>query len=566
MTHRFTVRRTIAAPLERAMASAQSQTIGKFYLLSAVLTGAALLNAIAAPVASAQATFAPIGTPSADSTNLEPEASPLAQVTSVSQLSDVKPTDWAFQALQSLVERYGCIAGYPDKTYRGNRALTRYEFAAGLNACLDRVNELIAASTANLAKKEDLATLQKLQEQFAKELAVLRGRVDALDGKVKTLEKQQFSTTTKLFGETVIAVAGVPVGKNVNKNTVLGYRTRLNLDSSFTGKDLLRTRLQASNLDAFSNTATFAPEGDLRFAGTSDGKVLIDALLYQFPLGEKTTITVEANAGAPDDFADTLNPYLDGDGGSGALTQFGTRSPLYYIVSGTGIGIKHEFSDKLALSLGYLVGAGANDPASKQGLFNGQHSAIAQLTFKPSDSLGLGLVYVNAYNQDFSAGGGVGSINANVGNAGSPFTSNSLGALASFKVSPQLLINGNIGYTNARLLKAPGFDSLGNAVNVKGNARVWNWSVGLAFPDLGSKGSLGGLIVGMEPRLTSVSGSLQSALSKDSATSLHVEGFYQYRLNDNVAITPGLVWLTNYDHTQGNGSTVIGAIRTTFTF
>jgi len=57
-----------------------------------------------------------------------------AQVTSVSQFSDVQPTDWAFQALQSLVERYGCIAGYPNGTYRGNRALTRYEFAAGLNA------------------------------------------------------------------------------------------------------------------------------------------------------------------------------------------------------------------------------------------------------------------------------------------------------------------------------------------------------------------------------------------------------------------------------------------------
>ena len=60
---------------------------------------------------------------------------PLAQVNSVSQLSDVQPTDWAFQALQSLVERYGCIADYPDGTYRGNRATGRYEFAAGLNSC-----------------------------------------------------------------------------------------------------------------------------------------------------------------------------------------------------------------------------------------------------------------------------------------------------------------------------------------------------------------------------------------------------------------------------------------------
>jgi len=78
--------------------------------------------------------------------------------------------------LQSLVERYGCIAGYPDSTYRGNRALTRYEFAAGLNACLDRVNELIAAATSEVVTREDLATLQRLQEEFAAELATLRGR------------------------------------------------------------------------------------------------------------------------------------------------------------------------------------------------------------------------------------------------------------------------------------------------------------------------------------------------------------------------------------------------------
>ena len=132
-----------------------------------------------------------------------PETAPaigMRQVTSVSQLSDVRPTDWAFQALQSLVERYGCIAGYPDKTYRGNQALTRYEFAAGLNSCLDRVNELIASSTADLVKKEDLAVLQRLQEQFAAELATLRGRVAVLETRSATLQKQQFSTTTKLNG------------------------------------------------------------------------------------------------------------------------------------------------------------------------------------------------------------------------------------------------------------------------------------------------------------------------------------------------------------------------------
>ncbi len=131
----------------------------------------------------------------------------MSQVTSVSQLSDVQPTDWAFQALQSLVERYGCIAGYPDRTYRGNRAISRYEFAAGLNACMDRVNELIAAATEDLATKEDLATLQRLQEEFAAELATLRGRVDALEVRTATLQEQQFSTTTKLVGEVAFALS-----------------------------------------------------------------------------------------------------------------------------------------------------------------------------------------------------------------------------------------------------------------------------------------------------------------------------------------------------------------------
>ncbi|MCP5990518.1 iron uptake porin, partial [Klebsiella pneumoniae] len=78
-----------------------------------------------------------------------PDGITSGQITSVNELSDVKPTDWAYQALQSLVERYGCIVGYPDRTFRGARPLSRYEFAAGLNACLDKVIEFAAS-------KEDL--------------------------------------------------------------------------------------------------------------------------------------------------------------------------------------------------------------------------------------------------------------------------------------------------------------------------------------------------------------------------------------------------------------------------
>lgn len=201
--------------------------------LAPVLLGAATFSAaastpvVSAPVASAPATETPVTSPNPvlerveDYRNQNPAlsnplyrpAEALKQVTSVSQLTDVRPTDWAFQALQSLVERYGCIVGYPDQTYRGNRALSRYEFAAGLNACLDRVNELIQAGVSDLAKKEDLATLQRLQEEFAAEIAALRGEVGALEARTATLEKQQFSTTVKLSGEIIFRLSDVSRGR-----------------------------------------------------------------------------------------------------------------------------------------------------------------------------------------------------------------------------------------------------------------------------------------------------------------------------------------------------------------
>ncbi|OYE02128.1 iron uptake porin [Nostoc sp. 'Peltigera membranacea cyanobiont' 232] len=499
-----------------------------------------------------------LANPDIKAENIAPDRA-MAQVTSVSQFSDVQPTDWAFQALQSLVERYGCIAGYPNSTYRGNRALTRYEFAAGLNACLDRVNELIATATGDLVKKEDLATLQKLQADFSAELTTLRGRVDAVEAKSAELETHQFSTTTKLNGEVVIAIADVVSGntvngQKVNQNAVLADRVRLNLDTSFTGKDLLRTRLQATNLDPFSQTATFTPEGDFRFAGGNNSNgVVIDALLYQFPLGSKTGITLEANAGAIDDFTNTVNPYLDGDGGSGALSHFGTRNPIYYLANGAGIGIKHEFSDKLELSLGYLANDAAN-PQLGSGLFNGAYGAMAQLTVKPSNQITLGLTYLNAYKNTFFANGSGGSNNANdiLENA----SSNSYGIEASFQPSSKFVIGGWAGLTKARVLSV-----------TPGDADIWNYAVTLAFPDLGKTGNIAGIIVGMEPRVTSVSSSLSNAgINKDPDTSYHIEGFYQYKLSDNISITPGVIWLTAPDHNNQNDDIVIGTVRTTFTF
>ncbi|MBM0743523.1 iron uptake porin [Phormidium sp. CLA17] len=506
----------------------------------------------------------------------------LEQVTSVAQLTDVRPTDWAFQALQSLVERYGCIVGYPDKTFRGNRALTRYEFAAGLNACLDKIQELIAAATADFVKKEDLEIVKKLQEEFAAELSALRGRVEGLEVRTATLEKQQFSTTTKISGEVVFGVVSAftgqdAIGRDIPRTTIVGNRVRLDFDTTFTGADLLRTRLQATSLNALSGASTFTPEGDLRFAGAAfdndnNNSVGIDALLYQFPVGEKLTVVLEANAGAIDDFTDTINPFLDGDGGIGALTQFGTRNPIYYLLNGTGIGLQYQLNDFIEISAGYLAND-ASSPSQGGGLFNGPYGAIAQLTLRPSEQFTVGLTYIHAYNTDFTANGSTGSNRANLRSTLAnnpllldPFTgldiptsSNAYGAGASFQFSPKFVINGSVGYTKTRTLATRG-------LLPRGDIDIWNWAVGLAFPDLLKDGSVGGIIVGMEPRVSGVSSGLRAAIGRDPSTSIHVEAFYQYRVNDNISITPGVVWLTAPDHNERNQDVVIGTVRTTFTF
>jgi len=480
-----------------------------------------------------------------------PTVAALDQVTSVTQLSDVQPTDWAFQALQSLVEKYGCIVGYPDGTFRGQRAMTRYEFAAGLNACLDRINELIAAATADLATKEDLATLQRLMEEFAAELAMIRGRVENLEGRVALLEGSQFSTTTKLQGEAVFGIADAWGGGNLNiddNQTVFQNRVRLAFVTSFTGKDALYTRLDAGNARFFDNL----DQGAFTYSFDSDNDIVLGWLAYYFPIGEKIQVYLPAAYPLWADFVPTISPYFDGfTSGTQAISSFAESSPIYKIglAAGGGIGFNYSLSEKVTFSAGYFGGNSFN-PAPKNGLFNGEYSLLTQLTFKPSDAFQIGLTYGHAYFNGLAGDRsdnvifdlGVGTANAQDPGFGTAVT-NSYGIQASYKVSPRFAINAYGGYTNVQQTGGPG------------DAEIWYYALGLAFPDLGKEGNLGGLLVGAEPYVGGV-----------DDTALHIEGFYKFQLNDNISITPGLIVITAPYGNKDNDTAVVGVVRTTFTF
>ncbi len=525
---------------------------------------------------------------------------PLAQVTSVSQLSDVQPTDWAFLALQSLVERYGCIAGYPDSTYRGNRALTRYEFAAGLNACLDRVNELIAAATSELVTREDLATLQRLQEEFSAELATLRGRVDSLEAQTAELETNQFSTTTKLNGEVIVAVSDAfgddravssnpttiggptPVAGSLGDldvNTTLSDRVRLNFDTSFFGTDTLKTRFVAANTTPFGRTLTPGAAGDtgtnmtrLGFdENTENNDIIIERLWYRFALGPNASVKLAAVDTFFEDNLFTFNPQL-APSGTGSISRFGRFNPIYRLgvnnadatrVGGAGLTFNYNFSKALGVSLGYLApSTSASNPNSGFALFNGSYASIGQLSFRPSDVFSLGLTYAHSYNAPANGiviSGVTGSVFANQPFGNVATSSDQYGVEASFRLTPAVTISGWGGLTYATAEDGPG------AVNRGDSATMFNWAATLALQDFVKEGSVLGLVFGQPPKVTSNSFGIGSERT-DADTSYHVEGFYRYRLTDNIDITPGVIVILNPEHNSDNDDIYVGTIRTTFTF
>ena len=484
----------------------------------------------------------------------EGQTNSIEQVTNVNQLRDVSPTDWAYEALRSLVDRYGCIVGYPNQTYRGSRALSRYEFAAGLNACLNQIERLIASSEAIL--REDIDTLNRLVQEFEAELATLGGRVDNLESRVAFLEDHQFSTTTKLEGEVVFGLAQ-EFNRDDNQ-VVFQDRVRLNFVSSFTGRDALYTRLDAGNATAFDNI----DQGAFTYSFDNGNNVEIGWLAYYFPIGEKIQVYLPAAFPLWVDFVPSVSPYFDSfTGATGSLSSFGESSPIYKIglASGGGIGANFDVMETLTLSAGYF-GGNSFDPSEGNGLFNGEYSALGQITWTPNDKLQLAATYVRGYfpgigDRDNQAiyDLGVGTENARNPYEDGAATTNSFGVEGSYQITDKIAINAFGMFTDA---DQPGDDD--------SDTDIWSYGLGLAFPDLGKEGNLGGIIVGAEPYVGGCDGAACTTGGDDVA--LHIEGFYKYQLNDNISVTPGIIYLTAPLGDSDEDAGIIGSIRTTFTF
>lgn len=518
------------------------------------------------------------------------------QVTSVSQLSDVQPTDWAFSALQSLIERYGCIAGYPDGTFRGNRALTRYEFAAGLNACLDQINQLITASTTNFVTKQDLVALQRLEEEFAAEIATLRGQVDILEARTAELEANQFSTTTKLSALTGFNLVGANAASGVkveridpedpfssaqrdangkptvtevrnDPNTTMSYFTVISFLTSFTGDDSLVTSLAVGNGDSAANAFSSAglyntfgvPSFDITTSAGNNKLALLESY-YSFPVNNSLELTVGPRLLWLSYFDTNAFTSIFGKG-AGSYNSFGTTL-MNDLGRGAGAVAKWKFNDKLKLHLGYMANVpGASQP--NRGLFGSTRSFTAELTYSPSKNANIRLIYDRTRilpNDDgqISTRPIKGVADDGFGGKLEDAAANSFGLNFDWRLAANFGIFGRYTYSNTRL-NPKASEMKDESVNAQ------SFQFGLGFPDLGKEGAIGALSFVVPFDVLSGRRFLVAG-GGDGGTQYDIEASYYFPMTDNVAIVPSFYLIVNPNNFSSNPTIYVGSMRMQFEF
>lgn len=501
-------------------------------------------------------------------------SSSMNQVNSVTEFSDVSPRHWAYGALQSLVERYNCIEGFPDGTFRGDSTLTRYEFAAALNACLIAVENIASTGGGGDVSSEDLRQLYVLAEEFQGELQVLGGRVDGLEARVDTIESQQFSTTTKLEGEAIFqfdtAFADDPIlgrdnpgGFDTQEQSTIGYRVRLNFDTSFTGKDRLRTRLQSDNLQFLESTTGTASTSLNYFPIGTGSNIVIGELSYSFPaFDDRVTFVVAADGLLVDDLFNlgpTAGYAYD------ALNLTVAYNNLIYDVSnadGAGFGANILLSDSVQLDIGYFLQRGiGNDPS--KGIFNSSFSTGAHLNYDVTEKFSASLAYIYNFFEEgtpFDVSGFVGTDNAQQPFGDVNTNSHNLGFQFNYAVSPKFGFGGYVGYAFASAL-----DSSDDS------ADLLTAQLNVHFPDLGKEGDTLLIAAAIAPTVISADGVLDDdevaeSLGSDGSLPIVIEVSYRYPFTDNIITTFGGVGVINPEGISDNDTIFVGTIRTQFLF
>jgi Carbohydrate-selective porin, OprB family len=544
---------------------------------------------IASPAFADSSTAVPQTPQSSVKTPLEPATAvkgtndlPTATTPQVAVNSDeIAPTDKNVQILKTLNSRYQCGIGSMDQT------MSRDEFANNISICLSAI-EVKMAQNSGAVPKEDIAQLKELTNNFLTEISALNTRVEAVEKKVALAQNTStFSTTTKLVGEVIIGLnafssqTGKPTADTNGGNVVVTNRVRLNFDTSFTGKDRLRTRLESRNNIPFNGAAGNGGTGTntTRFGwdGDEGNTTNLSLLQYTLPVFDKSKLVIDAIGSEFNENMYTFNPLL-APAAVGSISRFGRFNPVYRQSGlGTAATLDYKFDSKFTGSIGYAVplaapaapglpgtsiAANPVDATNGGGIFGGNYAAIAQLRYQVSPTTDLGLSFARSYHSNgVGVSAATGSAVANNPFGGRPTVANHYSFSASSKLSPGFVLSGWVGLTNANI-EAGGTST--------GSADVFNAAITASLPDLGGKGNALSFIVGIPPKVSNISSSVVGLRNNyNPDTALHLETLYKIKMSDNLYITPGVLLITSPESSPVNGnrgSELVGTVRTTFFF
>jgi hypothetical protein len=547
----------------------------------------------------------------------EIENNELSQINSVSQLRDVEPNDWAYQALKNLIEKYQCIEGNAEGFYLGNRTIRRNEFATGLNTCLEKITQLI--NTEESVADDDLNTIKQLQTQFSSELTALTSRLDNIENRTIPLEAQQFSTTTKLSGSTWVNFTGAFTGDNIKfealPNTPFDARfaggrdgagkplvdtisdsqstfsslTWLTFNTSFTGKDSLTLQLAAGNgaspINQYVSAGFFNTYGSPftdQTAGLVTGQtdVIIQDLAYSFPVTDSVQLTLgpRVNWFNYFDFNDFTN-YLTGASSYVAVNSTQSSTTFW----GSGAVLEWNINPQLTWKGAYLgenipylpAEFGYNTSSNPSfGLFGGTNSTTSELTYSPTDKLNLRFRYNYSRLQGYEGqvgGGNAAPLPYGYVDAGPGYSvyDPSTGTITSggldhasahtfavnfdWLVNPKLGLFGRYSYGNINL------EPIDETVNVQ------SWQMGMAFPNLGKKGGLG-VLAFISPMDIQKGREYFVAGGGDGGKMYELEASYYYPLNDNIALIPAFYAIFNPNNFNSNPNIYVTNLRMQLSF
>ena len=470
------------------------------------------------------------------------------QATISSQFSDVVPGDWAYTALLNLSESYGCIDNAYTQNLKSGQALTRYEAAALINACLD----------SGIATAEVSADATRLTNEFGTEMAILKGRVDGLEYKVKELSAGQFSPNTKMKGTVAFntgylhtdATAGTAATEH---NIHMQYDARYDIKTSFSGKDQLYTRLRTGNGSGpFEDTTTGT---HLSKSNSNASTLKVDKIWYKFPIG--------------DDISAWVGPLIEN------THMLASKPSIYKPVTKQfamgGMGSTYGTSTSQGFGFAWTQPTASRSDASLSASTNwtssGGNDATKGMLTDESDNKWLSQVaYGSSQWQVSAALAKHNSTNGSTKDWGGFYNTTQAGTLTGNQESYALRASWKPEEASRAIPSAIQLGYDWSTVEDTGAAgateKTSGYMVGLMWDDVFIDGNKAGVAFGSPEHASE-----QVAGGTADETPFAWEAYYNYKVNDGMTITPAIFGFTDRDGTtNASGDGFGGLIQTTFKF